>query len=742
MADSSIELSYVTELGTTLITYLKDLVVKRDDLANKYETLETFKAYDEYISAKTESDTFEGYESYSTQIFIQAGLTPAEVALANKYKMNVPKAKRQACLLLKRAEVLANYVERNDYYRMLMGLPATIDITPLFVTDEIAGVDNTKPLHNMTNDEISILTSMGYIDNFIKQYPTKPYLKFLGAKKIDHIFARTAKKFDVIRSGAFDISAIKTRFELNYEISRNYILNNYYKKRMSLDQQYYDSYIGFIITANAIIMTVNDSIEVFNNKEYYNELMVRQILQSHDLNIYDDIPLSYRKEVANNIKSLIVSKGTDEVIFKIFKLFGFDNVVVKKYYLVKEHKKDTDGKYVFEYESDGVTPVYDHMYDVSFAAVDITTDNIDAEIRKPENKIAYTDVVLSDKYWGGYESDDDIKQKLLKEDFNYIDTDYVTIGTAYFLADIVTEMSYAFSTTLAVKDYIKKLTFIEPIFGFTIDVFYALTMLGAMISKKAGFAGDIVSDPANLAYLYKFNFDRSLTEIQNIIKKYNYNGNALDYLLKRPAGEIPTAAALVSLYFDNKDIYTKLLETRYKTKNLNEYLTVKELIDYLTKSKLVSDIYKKRDGTIATTYIDYLADSNPSIAEYIDTLPIDDIDTIAFRLLTSLEDYFLTDRFTFLFLKVPTLSGENSLKRYMLKVINTFKAFTINILSLTITYSIDDRNNFIKVIDTTKFDGIQHSINNISTVDTVGLIYSTKKSSTIKLRDEIEIIPN
>lgn len=738
--DSSVELSYVTELGTTLITYLQDLVVKRDDLANKYESLATFKAYDEYIAAKTATDTFEGYESYSDSIYVQAGLTSQEITLAKVYKMNVPVNKRQACMLFKRAEVIANYVERNDYYRMLMGLPANLDITPLFITDTVAGVDNTIPLHNMTNDEISILTSMGYINKLIKQYPTKPYLKFLGSKGIDQVFARSAKKFDIIRSGSFDSAAIKTRFELNYEISRTYILNNYYKKRMSLDQQYYDSYIGFIITTNAIIMTVNDSIEIFNNREYYNELMVRQILQSHDLNIYDDIPLSYRKEVANNIKSLIVSKGTDEVIFKIFKLFGFDNVVVKKYYLVKEHKKDGDGNYVFEYESDGVTPVYNHMYDVSFAAVDITTDNIDAEIRKPENKIAYTDVVVSDKYWGGYESDTEIKNRLLKEDFNYIDTDYVTIGTAYFLADIVTEMSYAFSTTLAVKDYIKKLTFIEPIFGFTIDVFYALTMLGAMISRKAGFQGDIVSNPANLAYLYKFNFERSLTEIQNIIKKYNYKGNALDYLLKLPPGEIPTPASLISLYFDNKDIYTKLLEIRYKTKNLNEYLVVKELIDYLTKSKLISDVYRKRDGTIATTFIDYLADSNPSIAEYIDNLPIDDIDTMAFRLLTSLEDYFRTDRFTFLFLKVPTLSGENSLKRYMLKVINTFKAFTINILSLTITYSIDDRNNFIKVLDTMKFDGTAHPINNISTVDTVGLTYSTKARSDIKLRDEIEII--
>lgn len=738
--DPSIELSYVTELGNSLIKYLKELVVKREDLANKYETLESARAYDEYISAVTETDTFEGYEDYSDEIYIQAGLTEEEIRRARIYKMNVPPEKREACLLLKRAEILENYVETNDYYRMLMGLPAMNDNTPIFINEDISGVDRTKPVHEMTNDEIAILESMGYIDRLIKQYPTKPYLKYLGAKKIDHIFARSARRFDIIRSSTFDIEPIKKRFEVNYEISKNYILNNYYKKRIALDQEYYDSYIGFIILMNAIIMTVNDSIEIFNNKEYYNELMVRQILQSYDLNIYDDIPLTYRKEVANNITSLIVSKGTDEVIFKIFNIFGFENVSVKKYYLVKEHRKDPSGNYIFKYDEEG-NPLYDEMYDVSFSAVDVTTDNIDAEIRKPENKLAYTDVVMSDIYWGGYESDEEIRKKLLREDFNYIDTDYVTIGTAYFLADIVTEMSYVFSTTFAMKDYIKNFTFIEPIFGFTIDVFYSLTMLAALISKKTGLMGDIITDPDNLAYLYKFNFERSLTEIQNIMDKYNYKGEASEYLIKKPVAELQNPAALVSLYFDNREIYNKLLELRQKTKDLNEYLVVKELIDYLTKSKLLSNIFRKQNGEIAETFLDYLADYNPTIAEYIENLPIDEVDSVAFKILNSLEDYFRTDKFTFLFLKVPTLSGENSLKRYMLKVINTFKAFTINILSLTITYSVDDKNNFIKTIDTVNFDGTIHPINNIPMVDTVGLHYEDNIRTDIKLRDELIIIP-
>jgi hypothetical protein len=1065
MADSSIELSFVTELAQILQTYSNDIVIKREDLAKKYETIDTLREFDYYLAAKTGTDTFAGYGNFPQSVMQQAGLTQDEIDLAVINKLNIPLAKRNAVVLIQRQYILANFVEMNDYYRMLIGLPSINDNLQIFISDTIIGVNNSNPIHLMNDDEISILSSLGYIAKFIVDNPKRPYLKYLGAKKVDLIFARISKKFDIIRTGVLDNEKIKNRFEINYLLAKNYIVSVFYIRSLSIDQEYYDAYIGFVILLYALMMTVNESIEIYNAKEYSNDLVIKQLLQSNNLDIFDDIPIIYRRKIADNIESLIVSKSADEVIFKIFQLFGFADITIKKFMIVKDHNKNQDGKYLFSYDFNGLikldgpsvlpldhgmcsawspdnnylavgitanpfilvyerfndiftklldpdilpvgsvrgcvwspdckhlavahdsapyitiyrksgtsliklpdpinlptgighaiswsddgnylsvahdvspymttyavsgevftkiadpdilpsdigysiswssgsnylavghyggsfitvygqsggiltkivdvnlvlpnicrgcswdpTGIYlatvhddspqltvfkrvnssfsklpdpdiiptgngwscswsinsryllvghntaprisiytlntdiltkladpidlppsdgfgvsispngeyvavahdmiiglnlnlalyktnnyvlrtDEMYDISFSSIDIKSSNIDAEIRKPENKLVYADITSNDIYWGGYESDSAIRLKLLTNDFNYIDTDYISIDSAYSLSAIVTEMSYFFSMGLILKPFLKKLTFIEPLFGHTIDVFYALTMITALVSKKIGFDGNIVVDPANIAEVYKFNFDRSLVEINNIMNKYNYHGNGSDYLLGVPSAEITDPKGLSSLYFYNIAIHDKLQSLKSTTKNLNEYLALRELDTYLLQSKIVSDVYKKINGSVATTYLDYLKDTNIIIGNYIESVDIGDVDSVLFKILSSLEDYFNEDRFQFIFLKTPNVSGDESIKKYMRKVINVFKAFTINIFAITVTYQLDSKTtNNIKILDYHSFTSDQFRINNISLIDTVGVSASKSGATYLKFNDELELI--
>lgn len=740
--DASLQFSYVTEYSKLLASYVTSIVVKREDLANRYETLESAQQFDYYSMVISGTDTYETYESYSEEMMIAAGLTAEEIRLASINKMSVPLDKQAVLLQLKRQETIDNYVESNRYYRMLMGLPSLDDYLKIYMTEQVPGVDISRPIDEMTDDEISVLRSLGYIDTFIERYPNRPYLKYLGNLRIDFMTARAAKRFEMIRTGELDNPKLKERFNINYELSRAYILNNYYRKRLSVDQAYFDAYIGFIMVVNALIMTTNDSLDVYNAKEYYNEFIVKEILQSHKLDIFDDIPLIYRKEVANNIKSLIVSKGTDEVIFKIFKLFGLNDVTIKKFMLVRNHQKDENGDFIFKYDPDTGEPVWDEMYDISFASIDINTQNIDAEIRKGENKIGYFTVANADKYWGGYETAEEVRQKLLRENFNYIDTDYISINTAYSLTEIVTEISYFFSMLFSLKGYMKKLTMIEPIYGYTVDVFYVMTMIAALISKRSGLAGDIITNPIDLAYLYKYNFERNLNDITEILNRYHYTSHAPSYMIPILNSEVSDPQTLVNLYFNDKAVLTKLSEIKSRTKDFKEYAAIKDIFDYLMKSKLSSDVFKKRNGMVATTYIDFLKDGNSTLGSYVDDLPFEDIDNTIFRLLTSLEDYFNTERFQYLFLKIPNLIGENSIKRYMLKVINTFKAFTINIFAMTVSYDIDDKDNGnIKILDVAPYDGFSMRSNNVNLVDTVSLANTERVVRTnVKINDEIILI--
>jgi len=739
LSDINIETSYVMDLSKEILVLAGTVVVKREDIARSYETLETIRTFDEYSSALMGTDTFDTYESFEVEILEAAGLTELEIATALLSKKNIPEAKRDAVVGLKRQKVLAEYVETNNYYRTLSGLPLMEDSLEIFITEPVAGVDINKPIHEMTNDEIFILNNLGFIDQLIDKYPERNYLKYLGANKVNNITARHARRFDIIRIGEIANRDLKERFNISYERSKTYILNNYYKRRLSLDQTYFDAYIGFLIMMNALIMVVNDSINIFNSKEFTNELTIKALLQSHDLDIFDDIPIVYRKKIADNIKSLIVSKGTDEVIGKIFKIFGFDNITIRKFILVKEHLKDSEDKYIFEYESDGVTPKYDEMFNIHFAQVDINSPNIDNEIRRPENRIAYTDVTANDIYWGGYESDEAIRQKLLKEPFNYIDTDYININTAYEMSKLSFEVSYFFGMILDLKLSTERLIFTEPFQGQSITLFYAITMISALLSKKIGWAGDIITDPADIAYVNKFNFERSIPAINAIMAKYNYT-SPINFATVLPSGQMNQPAELVELFFKNKEIYDSIMAIKTSTRNLNEYLACKEILEYVAQSKLSASVYTKPNNTIADTYLDYLQSHNMVLANFIDTLHDSEIDTALFKLLTSLEEYVQSDRFSYVFLKIPAVSSENVLKTYMLKLINTFKAFTINIFSMSITYNIDDMTNNVKLIDSTTFEGEIYAHTNVTLTDDMGVRGTGTLKSTVAFRDELTLI--
>ena len=242
---------------TELLKLASGIIVKRDDLANKYETLETATAYDYYISATNMTDTFDTYMSFSEQILADVGLTQEQIQAALKSKSVIPQEYRQAIVNLQREYVLANFQEKNEYYRTLNGYPDVDNITAVYIYDTIPNVDTSKPIHMMTNSEIVILNGLGKITELMTKYPKYKYLKYLGDNRIDIITARSAKKFDILRYDYISNSIIRHRFFTNYELSRAYILNNYYKKRLSLDNEYFDAYIGFLIVTNALIMTIN-----------------------------------------------------------------------------------------------------------------------------------------------------------------------------------------------------------------------------------------------------------------------------------------------------------------------------------------------------------------------------------------------------------------------------------------------------------------------------------------------------
>ena len=180
----------------TLREIVKSVVVKRTILADALDKqLETETGYSprlafiEYKDAYNKTDTLASY-NFSIQDLAKFTNDPNKLNAMlkdNKFIMTyLDKFEQEELLSKKRKDVLENYIEYNEYYRVLMGLPkmkiqggTLVEDTGYYVylplNVKIQGVDNKIPVHKMTDLQKRSLSASGELDKLIVQYPRYEY---------------------------------------------------------------------------------------------------------------------------------------------------------------------------------------------------------------------------------------------------------------------------------------------------------------------------------------------------------------------------------------------------------------------------------------------------------------------------------------------------------------------------------------------------------------------------------------
>jgi hypothetical protein len=728
---------HLENLMTDLLSMTKGIVVKRVDVADRYETLEIIQAADYYISAVNKTDTFWTYIKYPEWILRKSGLTDEEVELAMLSKVNIPESAKELVFLNMHNNILESYVEKNNYYRRLGGLPDIEDPMYIYLDFDVIGVDNSKPLHEMNIDEIMILTQLGTIDAYKKAFPSKLYLSYLGVNKIDIFYARRASRFDILQLGPCGNEYHRTIFMKNYEFAKRYIGATAYNREMFGDQEHYDSYIGLLIVTQAMQQCISENLTILTTKSYNDVQTCKYILQSYGLDIFDDIPIKYRKAIADNIEVLIQNKGTDAVFELIYKIFGFKHADVFKYYIVKERKRDADGNPIIDADKS-------NMYDLSMASVSISSKNVALDIRDQTNQLDYGDVVRKDPYWGVYETDASVEDKLLDFNFNYFDSKYIAINTAYDLTKMNYEINYVMSTLLALKSYEGGIKIMTQDSVAQIPVFDAIVYLFALISKQSGYAGNIPSSMSGVASVYRFNFESNATELQEIYNEFGTAGisGILDLStinIVKPLGRIENTVELLNYYFKNTDIYNTLVNAMAKAKTKQQYMLIKKLFNYLTTSKQTNEIYKKSNGEVASTYYDFLLDSQPVLAFVIESIGVEFIGDKIIEVLSELEAYISSDKLTYMFTRMPT-TNDVAMKKYIAKVISVFKSYTIDIESMNMVYEVDDKSaNAFRIFDDTIKAETRSSATPNHILTGIGIGENLVRSDNFGIYDECQI---
>lgn len=799
-----------------------DTVLKLKDVADRNESLSSLKNAGIYITCVEGLAKFNTFESYTRTALMSAGITdPLTLEACVLDKNSIPENYRAAAVTAMAAEFIDCYIEQNNYYRMLHGLPNwtenytlknndaivraepnsygkvigkiaqdnKVTVTKIYgkwyyLTGNYSGtdvsisgwvdstnvsiigdnfdyvpetfslpdgivIDRTKPIHLMDNSEALLLDKYGLLDELLNEDPiNRQYMLHLGKKSIDIYFARRANRFDVLYTPTIDSDAIERMYRDKLDNNKFYVLRTIYSEAFKYNSDYYDNFIAVLIVLITVVDIISRVQEFIARKEIFDIRSVQYLFKSYGVPFFEEIPLKYQIAMVKNLHTLLKYKSTSVCMVDICSLFGFDNIKVFKYYLLRDRKVDlTTGEYVVAEDENGNEDI-DEEYELKFLKLPLE-DDLDDYIRVGGNYIDYDEITTGDATWDGGLDHDMVMKNILKEEFNFIRTKYISIDTVYEIAQMSAQQSYFFNFLYDNVDLEENLRvevpFIEA--GKEFKVADLFTLLTVLTYYYRGVKDTIMDTQSKVLHVNGFNFKADLgllaaeigakrvndiydiyvdpntdgdnnpdNDPENIVLDYGSTLHAQEQLkkFKIPTSSIPSFNEMIDIYINNMEVRDELIKGMQEADNKRVYDVYKKLYDALMVVELTMDYYKNpetgdfyRDEEGDATYTEYLKHQDSSLYYVIaQTMTFEDqasrnqyIANVIDSIIYSLEEYIDSDEFQSLFAYLPVM-GTEAVKGYIATVINFYKSHKVDFLGFNTIYILDDKNDgYIRLID-------------------------------------------
>lgn len=734
-----------------VVYYLKRLVtesvIKDGEQADNNETLESLRNYSRYEECVENRESFFNFE-YTPEDFKQILGDNYDYYSITKFlgnNKNIPVKYRKALTENKKKYYLNNYLELNNYYRMLNGKPNVEDTEEDYIyitkedilnhTDRIPDDDIENyisvPIHELQDYEINVLEVFGILDDLKEKYKDKKYLNFLGNKSIDIYNARTQPNFSLLYIPEDIPSPILYRFKDNYIKNRVYTLKCVYNDAFKLGSDYYDNFIRLFIMIQTVIDTISEIPDIIIKKDFFDIRTVRLFFKSYGINNFDGIPMKYQIAMIKNMNTLLKYKATTRNIVDICSLFGFDNLQVFKYYLLKDRKLDKDGNFILEYKEVEDEDQFIHYeedkaknFELKFIKVPIQ-DNLDDYITNTQYTISYDEMTLGDKYWDGGQDHELVKQQMLDLEFNYVQSKYISVDTLYDLTKLTFQLCYfynmIFATNYKGKSIINLLRLEIPEIkrGTTFLLTDVFSFLFSLMYTYQGFEDNIISNSTSKTLsILGFNFKANLGKISEYIMSKGYTAEELGIKgFQIPKASPTSFNQLLNIYTKNKDIHDHIVKEMINADNKDIYDIYKYLYDSLMITNYSMDMFKITDESgktrVASSFTEYLSYRDlilyTKLVE-INKLELQDklqtISDLIDNIIYDIQQYIDGDEFKYIYNIYPTVSGD-VIKDYVYRVIDFFKSYKIQIYNISTIYKFDDRlNNRINIIDRQHIDVI------------------------------------
>lgn len=722
---------FIDELLYFTKTIAGNVVIKDSDEADLNETLDSLEYSDLYIACREGRARFDDF-NYSYEFLIKYGVLPAAIVeQCAKDNTRIPDKYRETLLQYMVQEYIQDYVELNNYYRTLAGLPDKEDEEDEYVyvnkdyLIDIPTLSNANlPVHEMSNEDLTILYSHGIIDDLINDYPDKKYLKFMGDNKIDIYKARKALNFQILYIPTVSNNELMDRWNTKYEQNRMYTLKTYYSEAYKLYSDYYNNFIMVFILLQTMIDIISEVQEFIARKDIFDDRSIRYLFESYGIPYYPEIPRVYQIAMVKNINTLLKWKASTKNMIDICSLFGFDEVEIFRYYLLRDRRlvpdydnDKTNDEYQFNYKTiidengeEKIVPDNDKNYELKFIKTPID-EKADDYLK---DKTAYEDydiITEQDEFWDGQSDHEDIKSAILDQEFSWVRTKYISIDTLYDLSEMCFDLPYFLN--IFVDDWLKedylyvKIPTIKNNHSFRVNDLFVYLM--SITHIYHGFEDNIMQEPSKILSILGFNFHVDVHELAFDIwenTRMDINEMGADYFYI-PEKQITNFDYLLKLFTKNKEIWNTVREGMFHADNKRVYNAYKKVYDSYYISDYTTTFFKLQDGTIAKTYTDFLKERDHvlyqsilDLKSYTDQASVQKaISDIIIEIVYVLNEYLDSDEFKYVFSKFPAVSGDY-IRSYMLKVVNFFKSYKVHLLDISTVYkAFDKRENSIKIYD-------------------------------------------
>ena len=718
-------LAYGVDMDIFLTEFRKciqSIVVKQTQKAAVYETAEIKREADRYVAMMDGMTEWASFGNFSYEVLVAAGLSSDLIVNALTNKDLIPYDLRQICMNLQRQYVIDNYVEQNNYYRMLNGLPPVEDTEKEFVYigPNNQGLPENTPIHLMTVGQQDAILTSELNKKLLEKFPNKPYLQHIGMKKISPYKARSALNYQIIYMEKCNIPYISSDFSKFYANARDYVMKGLYNNDDRNLYDSYDAFMGFTILVMAINRVFGAIFKQGITREFYDDNLIRDLFACYNIPYEESIDLKYQRELAKKLNVLLQKKSSNNVLVDIKSLFNYNQVNIYQYYLMKDYKHDDNGDPIIIYrnivdEEGNEKEVidYEKTFNIYFQKVNIATQNKAVELTNPSNRVNYVSLVGDDPYWS---NDSDLINKIYTNSFNSIITKYMSIDVAYDVTKLMYETCHAFRLMFDAHEHTRNIRITLPYVDEAVSLYDTVTFVCALICKKFKLNGEIPLEPWNIANVYGFNFKADIEYLREAVLNDVENGygefshvdpELLKYLKLITINSIEDVRKL----YENMEDLRVFLDTAMRlTQDLDAYNAYKKLYNSILITTDREEVYTKNDGTYARTYMELLEDRRPDLAEVVRNsdegavIPDEEED---------LPDYIANDINAKLNKTLDILSEvsddlselrfsneKTEIVNNIEKVINQMKSYTVDMQSSGILYIFNDPHMcMLKILD-------------------------------------------